>query len=394
LHRLVAIARIVLIVLANCRNFQISLTPRLASFLSFRSNHRLERANMAGRKSRSEREKEVASEEARKREVLGKMTEALRAIALKHEILPEKLYTCRELADKLGISTVKFWRDGTNRRSTLRRQKFGKYFRVLGYDYLRFLARTEDPIERDRIARQEALKSARQERLSWPLISPPEYKIARECRIRPSVAYELYLASELTGFSVAAIGKWAARLGLLDRYGQRMAFVFGRDLLFFVYERRWSDDVKKRRKNGESIARYLPETPRRYQSDGYKNSLRQMENRQYRERFRQRQAIADQAAAIAKAEEERRREERKKELERQEALRTERSFSPEPLTKERYTIKEVAVLARRERKTVERWIKMGWVKTIKIGRNVFIEREEVVRIQETNGKPWLSPREN
>jgi hypothetical protein len=35
---------------------------------------------------------------------------------------------------------------------------------------------------------------------------------------------------------------------------------------------------------------------------------------------------------------------------------------------------------------------MGWVKKIKIGLKVFIERKEVLRIQATNGKPWLSAR--
>jgi len=33
---------------------------------------------------------------------------------------------------------------------------------------------------------------------------------------------------------------------------------------------------------------------------------------------------------------------------------------------------------------------MGYVKKIKIGLKVFIEREEVLRIQSLNGKPQLS----
>jgi uncharacterized DUF497 family protein len=162
-----------------------------------------------------------------------------------------------------------------------------------------------------------------------------------------------------------------------------MSFVAGRDLIFFVYERRWRAEAKLRSKAGEAVHRYPLDTPERYQTDGYKTQLYSIESRRNEER----RVIESREKAAAKAEKDRR---RIRETERLEALRRERSFSPEPLTKERYTLKEVAVLAHRKKKTIERWVKMGDVKKIKIGIRVFIEREEVLRIQATNGRPWLS----
>jgi excisionase family DNA binding protein len=341
-------------------------------------------AYKSGRKSRAQWEKEAAAVVGTKTQILARMTRPLWELARKHGIIPEKLYKSFELAKKLGISTVKFWRDRTGRARMIRRHKFGKYYRVLGLDYLDFLARQNNPLEIARLTPKETAKAVRLERSSWPPLTREEYKIARECRIRPGTRYDYTIASERTGFPIAAIDKWAKRLRRVEQYGSagRSAYVLGRDLIFFLYERRW-------RANPESVGRY-PDTPPRYQTEGYQTFLHRLENRKHEER----RIIEDRAKAAAKAEEDRRREERRKELERLNALRTERSFSSEPLTKERYTIKEVAALANRERKTVERWIKMGWVKTIKIGRHVFIEREEVARIQATNGKPWVTPRGN
>jgi excisionase family DNA binding protein len=58
-------------------------------------------------------------------------------------------------------------------------------------------------------------------------------------------------------------------------------------------------------------------------------------------------------------------------------------------SKDLYTIDEIAIATGHARKTIERWLKKGWVRSIKVGRSVFIENSELENILITNGQPWL-----
>jgi hypothetical protein len=321
-----------------------------------------------------DREREASLAEKINHAIWKKMTPKQAQVSFSLGILPHKWYASRELSLRLGISDVQFWIN----HKTLPRSMIGKLQHVLGYDYIFFCWKLDDPEERARAQEKAAIASERQARKQLPSLTPVEYKIAREYRIRPSTFYELRAASEITGIPTQALRAWAQSLDLIHQLGGT-SYTRGRHVIFHIHERRWRLEAKERRKQGEPVPRYPP-TPECYQSPGYKNYL-------YRIEHRERKARQDKEDRIERR---RRRQEKAERWRTEETWRNERHFAIHVEFKEKYKFTEVADLARRKRKTIERWVDKGWVKKIKIGRSVFIERAEVRRLIATNGRPWLT----